>query len=75
MKYQVFGHATVVCGMKVEADNEEEAIEIANNTFGGLTNYVGMGGTDCLLGVLTRESDRCVFPDSKVEFDDAMEVE
>lgn len=30
MKYRVYGDATVVCSMVVEADNEEEAIEIAN---------------------------------------------
>ena len=28
MKYEVFGHATVVCSMIVEANNEKEAIEI-----------------------------------------------
>lgn len=72
-KYEVFGHATVICSMIVYADNEEEAIEKANNEFGGLTNYAGMGGTDKLLGVLTSEADRSVFPDSDVEFDDAIE--
>lgn len=73
--YEVHGHATVICGMRVEANSEEEAIEIANEEFGGLTNYVGMGGNEYLLGVATNEDDRCVFPDSEVEFDDAMEVE
>lgn len=73
--YEVNGHATVICGMRVEADSEEEAIKIANEEFGSLTNYVGMGGSECLLGVPTSENDRCVFPDSEVEFDDAMEVE
>ena len=33
MKYRVYGDATVVCSMVVEADNEEEAIEIANDEF------------------------------------------
>ena len=72
-KYEVLGHATVICSMIVYAENEEEAIEKANDEFGGLTNYVGMGGTDKLLGVLTSEADRSVFPDSDVEFDDAIE--
>lgn len=72
--YEVHGHATVICGMRVEANSEEEAIKIANEEFGSLTNYSGMGGTECLLGVPTSENDRCIFPDSEVEFDDAMEV-
>ena len=74
-KYTVTGHATVVCSMVVEAESEEEAIEKANEEFGSLTNYVGMGGTDKLLGVLSSEDDRCVFPDSDVEFDDVLPFE
>lgn len=42
--------------------------------FGGLTNYAGMGSCDCLVGVLTSEDERCVFPDGEVEFDDYEEV-
>lgn len=71
MRYKVYGHATVVCSMVVEADNEEEAIEIANDEFGGLTNYAGMGSCNCLIGVLDSDDDRCIFPDTEVEFDDA----
>lgn len=74
-KYTVTGHATVVCSMVVEAESEEEAIEKANEEFGSLTNYVGMGGTDKLLGVPSSEDDRCVFPDSDVEFDDVLPFE
>ena len=33
-------------------------------------NYVGMGGSDKLLGVQTPEDDRSIYPDSDVEFDD-----
>lgn len=73
--YEVHGHATVICGMRVEANSEEDAIEIANEEFGSLTNYAGMGGTECLVGVPINEDERCVFPDSEVEFDNAMEVE
>lgn len=73
-KYRVFGHCTVVCSMVVEAGNEEEAIERANDEFGGLTNYAGMGSCDCLIGVLDSADERCVFPDSEVEFDDCEEV-
>ena len=53
----------------------KEAIEIANEEFGSLTNYTGMGGTDKLIGVASSEDDRCVFPDSEVEFDDCIERE
>lgn len=74
MKYIVTGHATVVCSMEVKADSEEQAIEIANKKFGSLTNYAGMGGTDKLIGVCSSGYDRCIFPDSDVEFDDALEA-
>ncbi len=73
-KFRVHGHTTVVCSMVVEAKNEEEALEKATDEFGGLTNYAGMGSCDCLVGVLTSEDERCVFPDSEIEFDDCEEV-
>ena len=72
MKYTVTGHATITCGMTVEANTEKEAIEKANREFGSLTNYAGMGGIDKMIGVLTSEDDRCIYPDSDVEFDDAL---
>ena len=71
-RYEVIGHANVICSMEVEAESAEEAIEIANNDFGSLTNYVGMGGGQHLLGVLTSEDNRCVLPDTDPEFDDAI---
>lgn len=74
MKYEVYGHATVVCSMVVDADSEAEAIKKANEEFGSLTNYVGMGGTDKLLGVPTSDCDRSVLPDSDVEFDDCQRI-
>lgn len=72
--YEVYGHTSLICSMRVTAESEEEAIEIANATFGGLTNYAGMGSSNCLVGVLTSENNRCVFPDSEVEFNDCQEV-
>lgn len=72
MKYTVTGHATVVCSMVVEANTEKEAIEKANEQFGSLANYTGMGGTDKMIGVPTSEDDRCIYPDSDVEFDDVL---
>lgn len=73
-EYEVYGHARVVCRMRVKANSREEAIEKTNNEFGTLTNYVGMGGTDKLIGVASSECDRSIFPDSDVEFDDCQEV-
>ena len=68
MRYKVTGYASVTCSMEVEAESEEPAIEIANDEFGSLTNYAGMGGADKLIGVCSSENGRCVFPDSDVEF-------
>lgn len=74
-EYKVYGHATVICSMRVKANSEKEAIEKANKEFGSLTNYVGMGGSDKLIGVNTGEDDRSIYPDSDVVFDDCQEVE
>lgn len=72
MKYTVTGHATVVCSMVVEANTEKEAIEKANEQFGSLANYTGMGGIDKMIGVPISEDDRCIYSDSDVEFDDVL---
>lgn len=73
-QYRVMGNCTLICSMLVEAENEDEAIEIANSEFGGLTNYAGMGSCDCLVGVLTSEDKRSIYPDSDPIFDDCEEV-
>lgn len=72
--YEVYGHAEVICSMRVRANSREEAIKIANNRFGGLQNYAGNGGTECLLGVSDSKDARCVLPDGEVVFDDAQPV-
>ena len=74
-EYEVYGHATVICSMRLKANNKKEAIKKANEEFGSLTNYVGMGGTEHLLGVCDSSNDRCVLPDAGPEFDDCREVE
>ena len=73
MKYEVTGYASVMCVMQVEAESEEQAIEIANDEFGSLTNYVGMGGTDKMIGVYSSEN-RSIYPDSEVEFESAEKI-
>lgn len=70
-RYRVYGHVTLTCSMVVEAASEEKAMEKADDEFGGLTNYAGMGRCDCLVGVLTAEDERCIMADGDVEFDDA----
>lgn len=73
-QYRVYGHVTLTCSMVVEAGSAEEAIEKANDEFGGLTNYAGMGSCDCLVGVLDSEDERCIEADGDPVFDDAEEV-
>lgn len=73
-KYEVYGHASVICSMEVYANSEEEAIEKANEEFGSLINYAGMGGTEHMLGVCDSSDGRCVLPDTDPEFDDCREV-
>lgn len=72
--YIVTGHCEVVCSMNVKAENEEEAIKKANKDFGGLANYVGLGGRYCLVGVSSNRDERCVLPVSDPVFDDCQEV-
>ena len=72
-EYEVRGHATVICSMVVLANSPEEAIEKANDEFGGLCNYAGMGSCECLVGVESAEDERGVYPDGEVEFDEAEE--
>lgn len=75
MKYRVYGSTTLTCSMIVEANSKDEAIEVANEEFGGLTNYAGMGSYDCLVGVLTSEDERSIYADGEADFDYAEEIE
>lgn len=74
-KYRVSGLCTVICEMDVFANSKEKAIEIANDEFGELTNYAGMGGTSHLVGVIASNDNRCVYPDAEPEFDNAERIE
>lgn len=73
-KYNVEGHVYLACSMTVYADSKKEAIEKANEEFGDLTNYVGMGGDSKLVGVCSCEDDREIYPDGEAVFDEAKEV-
>lgn len=50
-KYVVWGEVTVSVAIEVEADSEVEAFEVADEEFGGISNFCGNGGTDKLIGV------------------------
>lgn len=75
MKYRVYGSTTLTCSMIVEANSKDEAIEVANEEFGGLTNYANMGSCDCLVGVLTSEDERSIYADGEADFNYAEEIE
>lgn len=68
MKYDVHGTVEVVVTVTVDAESGEEAIEKANEGFGGVHSYAGNGGLDKLIGV--SGSNETINVDSQVEFDD-----
>lgn len=68
MKYDVHGTMTVVVTITVEAESGEEAIEKANEEFGGVNSYAGNGGCDKLIGV--RGSNESIEADEEPVFDD-----
>lgn len=74
-KYRVIGNCSLVCTMDVIANSEDEAIEIANDEFGDLTNYAGMGGTGHLVGVIDSRDNRCIYPDCEPEFDSCERID
>ncbi len=73
-KYRVTGTASVLCSMIVSAENEEEALEIANETYGGITSFVGRGSSEGLIGPTTVDDERSIYPDSEPVFDDCEEL-
>ena len=72
-KFNVIGSCLITCVMTVEAETVEEAIELANEEFGELNNYAGMG-IYCLIGVSNSDNDRMIFPDSIPQFFEAKEI-
>lgn len=72
-KWKVVGNMTVFVTTIVEAESEEDALAEAEASFGGLTNYVGNGGTNKLIGVCNAE-DSIEVEDTHATFDYAEEV-
>lgn len=59
-KYKVSGVAQVEVIIEVEADDSEDAFDVADQKFGGIVSYAGNGGVNKLIGVAgTNESISC----------------
>lgn len=71
MQYRVFGHTVVDVSTVVEAESEEEVIEVAQREFEGINSYCGNGGDDKLIGV--EGEYETIAADNYVVFDDAQE--
>lgn len=70
-KYRVFGTVSVCVSTVVKANSPEEAKEIADHFFGGVTGFCGNGGSSKLIGVSGHdESIEC---NDSVEWEDADE--
>lgn len=71
-KYRVYGNYTITIWKEVIANDEDEARELAEDTFSGITEYCGNGGIDKLVGV--ESDDEGVSADGYAEFGDDIEV-
>lgn len=72
-KYKVYGQYTITVMKEVWAADEDEAINKADDRFGGVIEYVGNGGVDKLIGV--SQDDESVAADGMIEWQDAEELE
>jgi hypothetical protein len=72
-KFKVRGQYTITVMKEVWANDEYEAINKADNNFGGVIEYVGNGGYDKLIGV--SEPDESVAADGMIEWEEAEELE
>ena len=71
-KYKVYGTYTITITKEVWATNEDDAIDKASNTFGGIIEYCGNGGYDKLVGV--ENDDESVAADGIAEWGNDIEV-
>ena len=65
-KYKVYGTYTITIAKEVWARDEDEAVEKAAETFGGIMEYCGNGGYDKLVGV--DGDDESVAADGEAEW-------
>ena len=73
MKYRVYGYAEVEVTIDVEADNEDEALEVALDSRFYLSSFCGNGGTDKLIGV--DGEDESVYPIGEIRYERAEAVD
>lgn len=73
MKYIVRGKTIVYVDFECEADNAEDAKEMADYEIGSLTNYCGNGGVDKLVGVYNE--DASIYPSDEIEWIDVEKLE
>lgn len=75
-KYIVSGKVTAYIEVKLEAENEKEAIEKAYEECSGPMNFVGNGGCDKLIGVCdTDDAIVSIACDDEVEYTDVEETD
>ena len=67
-RYDVHGSVPVVVHITVEAENGDQAMEIAAQKFKGIHEYMGNSGCDKLIGV--EGSNESITVEGNVEFDD-----
>ena len=67
--YEVVGTYTITVMKRVKANDEDEAIELAEKYFGGIIEYCGNGGIDKLIGVC--DDSESVAADGYVEWKEA----
>lgn len=72
-KFKVRGQYIITVTKEVWANDEDEAINKADDRFGGVIEYAGNGGWDKLVGV--SEADESVAADGMVEWDGVEELE
>ena len=71
--YEVRGIYTISVLKRVKANDEDEAMELAEKHFGGIIEYAGNGGYDKLIGV--SEDSESVEADGCVEWQEAYETD
>ena len=71
MKYRVYGNVTLSVSVLVEANSENEAIELAPDVYGGISNYCGMGKSDALIGPDETDNEQAIYADGEIDFTEA----